>query len=101
MAVFVSSHDADDAVRTFRRPGDPSGPAEHSIERLLRAASEAEAAERELSEWKERYQRDPTPAILQRVLMQAAITLEKEIAFDEVWEELSKTLFAPVPHADP
>lgn len=80
---------------------DPSGtpvappPAQRhrGVDLLLVAATEADVAQHLLAEARSKYQRGPTPDNKKRLLEAAANALDKEVKFDELWEEVSKDWF--------
>lgn len=98
MAVFGPLGPSDPALRIFRAGPEPPRapkpePPQQALGRLLAAATEAERAQHELASAKAVYQRAPSPERLQRLLTTAAAALEKECAFDTIWEEVSKDWF--------
>lgn len=99
MAVFASAPPEEGGILTFRAPDTPAtpNPRHRALERLLVAATEADMAEHSLAKAKTSYQRTPTPASLQALLATAARTLEKELAFDELWEDVSREWFHEAP----
>lgn len=104
MGIFGARRPEAIGVRTFGPPPSPAtppAPRQRAIEALLLAATDAEKAEHELAELKALYQRAPSSAILKRLLTAAANALEKEIAFDEIWEEMSQDWFGRPLHNAP
>lgn len=101
MIVFgPEDHREAGARRIFRAsPSPPAPPAlrPDALARLLLAADEAERSHHELGAAKARYQEAPTTDNLQRLLDAAALALEKECAFDELWDEVSTRWFGEAP----
>lgn len=58
-------------------------------DKLLRAAMDAELAQVALEGAKRRCEKGPTEENRRAVILEAANALDKEIAFDELWEQAS------------
>lgn len=97
MIVFgPKEHREAGARRIFRASADQTAPPSvrpDALARLLLAADEAERSQYELNSAKARYQKAPSQENLQTLLGVAARALEKECAFDEIWDEVSSTWF--------
>lgn len=111
MSVFGPRVAAPLTIRTFRAPEGSAAPAPAPataarpappgpamlvppptlLDRLLAAAMDAELAQLALAGARDRCARGPTPENQRAVLLEAANALEKEIAFDELWETASSS----------
>ena len=100
MVVFARPEPEEPGLLTFRapdKPADPSPERHRALERLLLAAAQADVAEHELASAKARYAKTPTTENLTALLGIAARALEKEVEFDDVWENVSKEWFHEPP----
>lgn len=98
MSIFGPTPLLDANLRTFAPPAAPAAqplapPEPRALERLLVAATQADVAQAALLGARERYRRAPSAARLGELMRAAADALDKEIAFDELWETLSKGWF--------